>query len=107
MNRFFNSQNEESKARLLARACQQNNEQIWDLLCQKYEPINNQDSHGNTILHYACKEGYTQVVKKLTAQYGSWALGASLRNIARETPLDCARQNGHLDLLNLPELSSV
>ena len=54
--------------------------------------INSRDASGNTILHYAARNGNPAVIRQLIE------LGAnrSIRNIAAESPADIAQRWGHL-----------
>jgi ankyrin repeat protein len=104
LNAGFDHQSEQDKARLLGRASYNNSEQLWEVLCERWQQWDTCDDEGNTVLHYACMEGYAEVVKNLIRRFGPWIVGAVIRNKAGKTPLECARLKGYEDIVMLPEL---
>ena len=53
-------------------------------------------THGETPLHYACQQGWLDVVTSLITKFNC---DATIEDEKRETPLQCAHRHGHKDVV--------
>lgn len=97
----FREQTPQSKARLLHRACLNNNQKLQSVFIETWKEWNAVDSNGNTVFHIACLEGYKDVIDMLLQNFPPYLLGGYELNQAGKTPYQCAVSRGQLDILAL------
>jgi ankyrin repeat protein len=94
----FDKQSQRNKVLLLRKAVQKENNKLIELFFTTWKKWNSIDDKGNTILHYACKEGFSDVVQLLFIFLGTNNLGPLLRNKKGKTARAIALAKGDKEI---------